>query len=97
MKLILYSFRFSIQAIKALIHPENTREWRFAFAYFVFPLFVMVFVCAVSILIAWLLPYPFNWIGLGLWLFYMAAEGFLYLVEWNAYDKWDRWIKTGRK
>ena len=91
-RLIKYALQFAMLALRALAHPDNKRDWRFAYAFFVFPVFyVGGFVLATSLVIGLLLPFPWDWIGVGLWWFYMSGEAFLYITEGDAFGKWLHW------
>ena len=88
--------RFVLAALYALAHPENKREWRFAYAYFVYPVFfVGGFVLLMSLVIGLLIPFPWDWILTLVWWCYMAGEAYLYYIEGNGFERWERWIETG--
>jgi len=97
MNLIKSILRFVWLALKALAHPENQHEWRFAYAYFVFPVMIVGgLALLVSLLIGWLLPWPWDWIVVCVWLFYFPlGEGYMYYIEGDGFERWDRWIKYG--
>lgn len=93
-RLIEYALHFVILALRALAHPENKRDWRFAYAFFVFPVFyVGGFVLAISLVIGLLLPFPWDWIGVLLWWFYIFGEVFLHITEGDAFEEWLHWIE----
>jgi len=97
MNLLKSIFRFVFAALRALAHPGNEYEWRLAYAYFVFPVvFVGGVALLASLLIGWLLPWPWDWIAVCLWLFYfLLGEGYMYYIEGGGFERWNQWIKDG--
>jgi hypothetical protein len=95
-KLTYYTMRFVLLALWALAHPANKREWRFAYAYFVYPVvFVGGFVLLMSVMIMFLFPSPWDWLLMIIWWCYMAWEVFLFYIEGNGFERWNRWIADG--
>lgn len=89
--------RFVLLSLRALLHPENPREWRTAYAYFVVP-FIMRpgFAVAISWVIAVVVVRPWDWVLIFLWLFYWSGELMLYYTEYHGFaDQWEHWIETG--
>ena len=94
--LIRHTLRFVILALWALAHPSNKQEWRFAYAYFVYPVFfVGGFVLLMSLVIGFLFPFPWDWIVVVVWWWYMAGEGYLFYVKGDAFERWNRWVECG--
>jgi hypothetical protein len=80
--------------LHALAHPENEHDWRFAWAYFVFPCMVIGFVLMVAMGLGLLLPLPWAVIAVGFWLWYMLGETFLFGTEGHTQDLED-WVERG--
>ena len=95
-KLIYYTLRFVVLALWALAHPWNKREWRFAYAYFVFPVFfVGGSVLLMSVLIMLLFPRYWDLLLLFVWWCYMTGELYVYYIEGDGFKRWNRWIDHG--
>jgi hypothetical protein len=94
--LLYYAMRFVLLALWALAHPHNKRDWRFAYAYFAYPaIFVGGWVLLTSLLIGFLFPFPWDWIGVFAWWCYVAGELYMFYIEGNAFQEFDRWIEHG--
>jgi fatty acid desaturase len=82
-------------ALKALAHPENDREWRMAWMWFVYPVFFIGGSGVLVSILLWRLSMP--WWVIGLWLYYIwVCEPIAYLItpRENA-EKQARWIEYG--
>jgi len=97
MNLLKAVFRFVVLAIKALMHPENEKEWRMAWMWFVWPVF---FIGGFGLLVAavlHLLHLPW-WMITG-WLFYLwVIEPLAYLLTPGGealQRKQAHWIEYG--
>jgi hypothetical protein len=89
--------QFMAAALKALMNPKNEHEWRTAYAFFFFP---VVFIGGTAVLVAavilWLVPHPFDWLLVCVWLFYiLIGEPYMYYIEGHGFDRWIRWIEFG--
>lgn len=89
--------RFVWLSLVALFHPEDPINWRFAWAYFVFP---VVFVGGFGALVAWalmfLLPHPWDWMVTFVWMFYIwFCEPYMFYIEGNGFESWDYWVQYG--
>lgn len=81
---------FAGEAIKALRHPENERDWRFAFAYFVYPITVFVIMGVVSLVLL-CIPIPFfNLLAVAAWCEWWLIQAFLHFPSF-----WEPWIEQG--
>lgn len=88
--------KFAALSIRALLHPaKDPNNWRFAWAYFVFP---VVFVGGFGAIVAWalmyLLPGPWDWMITFVWLFYIwVGEPFMFYIEGDGFESWSRWVR----
>ena len=98
MKLAKLLLEYVVVSVRALIHPENVREWRMAWAFFVFPVFFIGGTALiVAVALAIVLPSPWDWIVVPCWLFYMLlCEPYMAYVEGDAFARWMYWVETGR-
>lgn len=96
MNLIKALWQFAAGSVRALAHPEDEREWRFAWEFFVFPVFVGGTAAGVSALLFWLLPSVWEWLAVFVWLFYILfCEPYMFFVEGDGFERMMDWVENG--
>lgn len=82
MNLIKALAEFVAAALRALAHPEDEVEWRFAWSFLVFPLAVFALGAAVSVGLAILLPRGWSAVAIFVWLFYVwFCEPYMFYID----------------
>lgn len=91
--------QFAVASLRALAHPEDPQEWRFAWLFFVFPVvFVGGTAAGISALLFWLLPPVWEWLVVVVWLFYILfCEPYMFYVEGDGFERQMRWVETGEE